>query len=127
MTSIYTKPLMTLVILLVLITGLLYLQINLQENFISDQTFSSQKNFINNNIEKAKIGDAAIDISHPPAPEPVKKAIEDIDLFAKRERPATEKWYTNVFDSEIYKKEQACRKIELPENLPNDAVLSKSR
>jgi hypothetical protein len=122
MTSIYTKPLMTLVILLVLITGLLYLQINLQENFISDQTFSSQKNFINNNIAKAKIGDAAIDISHPPAPEPVKKAIEDIDLFAKRERPATENWYTNVFDSAIYKKEQECRKIELPENLPNDAV-----
>jgi hypothetical protein len=115
MSSIYTKPLL-IIILLVLVTGLLYLQTNLQEdlqeNFISDQTFNSQKNFIDNNIAKAKIGDAAIDISHPPAPESVKKAIEDIDLFAKRERPATEKWYTNVFDSEIFKKEQECRKIE---------------
>jgi hypothetical protein len=62
MTSIYTKPLTTLLLLLVLITGLLYLQTTyLQENFISDQTFSSQKQFIENNIAKAKIGDAAID------------------------------------------------------------------
>ena len=126
MTSIYTKPLMVILLLLVLTTGLFIIKSmaeqSLQENFITDQTYSSQKIFVDNNIAKAKIGDAAIDISNPPAPEDVKRATEDIDLFAKREKPPTEKWYTNVFDSEIFKKEQMCKKIELPESLPDDAV-----
>ena len=126
MTSIYTKPLMVLLLLFVLIIGVFVIQTtaeqSLQENFISDHVYSSQKKFVDTNIAKAKIGNSAIDISYLPSPEDVKKATEDIDLFAKRERPPTEKWYTNVFDSEIYKKEQQCKKIELPESLPDDAV-----
>jgi len=117
---------MVIFLLFVLIIGLFIIQTmakqSLEENFISDQTYSSQKQFVDTNIAVAKIGNSAMDISHPPAPEDVKRATEDIDLFAKRERPATEKMYTNVFDSEIFKKEQQCKKIELPESLPDDAV-----
>jgi len=124
MNSVYTKPLMVIFLLLVLTIGLLFInhmaKTQLHENFISDDLYNSQINFVNNQIEKARLGDASVDISNLPSPEDLKKATEDIDIFAKRERPPTEKWYTNVMDSEILKKEMMCRAMELPEVLPDD-------
>jgi len=128
MSTEYTKVLSVILVLLVLSAGLWIIQnyamveAASQENFISDQVYASQNQFVTENIAKAKLGDSAIDVSYPPYPDDLKKATEDIDLFAKRERPPTEKWYTNVMSSEILKKEQQCQKIEKPEDLPEDAV-----
>ena len=126
MSTEYTKVLSVILVLLVLSAGLWIIQnyamVATEESFISDQTFASQQRFVNENIAKAKIGDSAIDVSYPPYPDDLKRATEDIDLFAKRERPPTEKWYTNVMSSEILKKEARCQMIEKPEDLPEDAV-----
>jgi len=128
MSTEYTKVLSVILVLLVLSAGLWIIQnyamieAASQENFITDQVYASQNQFVTENIAKAKLGDSAIDVSYPPYPDDLKKATEDIDLFAKRERPPTEKWYTNVMSSEILKKEQQCQKIEKPEDLPEDAV-----
>ena len=126
MSTEYTKVLSVILVLLVLSAGLWIIQnyamtVN-EETFISDQVFASQHRFVNENIAKAKIGNGTVDVSRLPYPEDLKRATEDIDLFAKRERPPTEKWYSNVFDSEIYKAEQKCRKTESPTGLPEDAV-----
>jgi hypothetical protein len=126
MQSVYTKPLLVIFLLLLLAVGLLiiqrYTKKHLQENFISDDIYNSQIKFINTQIEKAMIGDAAVDTPHLPNPEDLKNATQDIDLFAKRERPKTEHWYTNVMDSEVMKKEMQCRAMELPEDLPDDNI-----
>ena len=129
MSSEYTKVLLVIFILLVLSAGLWILQSyanednqDSQENFITDQTFASQKRFIDENIAKAKVGDATIDVFYPPYPDDLKRATEDIDLFAQRQRPPTEKWYSNVYSAEILKKEKKCAAIERPEDLPDDAT-----
>jgi len=128
MSTEYTKVLSVILVLLVLSAGLWIIQnyamveAASQENFISDQTYASQHQFINENIAKAKIGDATLDVTYLPYPDDLKRATEDIDLFAKRERPPTEKWYTNVVSSEILKKEKMCQALEKPEDLPEDAV-----
>jgi hypothetical protein len=128
MSTEYTKVLSVILVLLVLSAGLWIIQnyamveAASQENFISDQVYASQHQFVTENIAKAKLGDSAVDVSYPPYPDDLKRATEDIDLFAKRERPPTEKWYTNVMSSEILKKEQQCQKIEKPEDLPEDDV-----
>ena len=118
MSTEYTKVLLVIFILLVLSAGLWILQSyaaeenqETQENFITDQTFASQKRFIDNNIEKAKIGDGSVDVFYPPYPDDLKRATEDIDLFAQRQRPPTEKWYTNVYSADILKKEKRCAAI----------------
>ena len=58
MTSIYTKPLMVLLLLFVLIIGVFVIQTtaeqSLQENFISDHVYSSQKKFVDTNIYSLK-------------------------------------------------------------------------
>ena len=124
MQSVYTKPLLVIFLLLLLSLGIIIIQRfskkHLQENFISDTVYNSQIKFANEQMGKALIGDAAIDISHLPDPEDLKKATEDIDIFAKRERPKAENWYTNVMDSDVMKKEKQCRAMELPEDLPDD-------
>ena len=129
MSTEYTKVLLVIFVLLVLSTGLWILQSyaaeenqETQENFITDQTFASQKRFIDDNIAKAKIGDGAVDVFYPPMPDDLKRATEDIDLFAQRQRPPTEKWYSNVNSAEILKKEKRCAAIERPEDLPDDAT-----
>lgn len=126
MDSVYTKPLLVIFLLLLLTLGLLVINAmaksQIQENFIGDDLYNSQIKFVNEQMEKANIGDAAIDVSTLPVPEDLKKATEDIDIFAKRERPPTEKWYTNVMDSDVMKKEMACRAMELPEDLPDDNI-----
>ena len=126
MSSEYTKVLLVIFILLVLSAGLWILQSyateETEENFITDQTFASQKRFIDDNIAKAKVGDGAVDVFYPPMPEDLKRATEDIDLFAKRQRPPTEKWYSNVYSAEILKKEKQCAAIERPDDLPDDAT-----
>ena len=126
MDSVYTKPLLVIFLLVVLTLGLFYIQYaskaQIQENFISDDIYNSQIKFVNDQIETANIGDAALDVSTLPVPDDLKRATEDIDLFVKRERPPTEKWYTNVMDSDVMKKEMQCRAMELPESLPDDNV-----
>ena len=126
MSSEYTKVLLVIFILLVLSAGLWILQSyateETEENFITDQTFASQKRFIDDNIAKAKVGDGAVDVFYPPYPDDLKRATEDIDLFAKRQRPPTEKWYSNVYSAEILKKEKQCAAIERPDDLPDDAT-----
>jgi len=124
----YTKVLSVILVLLVLSAGLWIIQhyamveATSQENFISDQTFTSQREFVNDNIAKAKLGDSTLDITYLPFPNDVKSATEDIDLFVKRERPPTEKWYSNTASSNILKKEKMCQALEKPEDLPEDDV-----
>ena len=125
MSSDYTKFLLIFFILLVLSAGLWFLQSlasqKTQENFISDDVLNSQIQFINNQMNKAEIGDASIDVQTLPIPDDLKRATEDIDLFAKRERPRTEKWYTDVMNSPIWQAEQKCRKTKSPQDLPDDS------
>jgi hypothetical protein len=93
------------------------------EPFMSDRTFASQRNFINNNIAKASIGDASMDVFGPkPNPEDLKKALEDIDLFAQRQRPETENYHSNTFGSAMLERERQCRALARAEDLPDDAV-----
>jgi len=127
MQSIYTKPLLVIFLLLTLSIGLLIIQHMAKkqaivENFISDDMYNSQIKFINEQMGKAMMGDATIDILHLSKPEDLKKATEDLDIFAKRERPKTENWYSDVMNSEIWQKEMKCRAMELPEDLPDDTV-----
>ena len=126
--------LLVIFILLVLSAGLWILQSyanednqDSQENFITDQTFASQKRFIDENIAKAKVGDATIDVFYPPYPDDLKRATEDIDLFAQRQRPATEKWYSNVYSAEILKKEKKFNTLDkypLPSILKDDITIN---
>ena len=126
MSSDYTKFLLIIFVLLVLSAGLWLLQSSAsqktQENFITDDVLNSQIQFINNQISKAEIGDAAIDVSTLPYPDDLKRATEDIDIFAKRERPRTEKWYTDVMNSPIWKAELQCRLTKKPQDLPDDTT-----
>jgi hypothetical protein len=125
MDSVYTKPLMIISLLLVLTVGLFVLQHlaqkELKEGFaISDTSVNQQKEFLIMKFREAKGGDAAVDVLNLPNPDDVKKATEDIDLFVKRQKPGTKDWYTDVENSEIYKKEKACQAMKLPESLPED-------
>jgi len=125
MDSVYTKPLMIISLLLVLTVGLFILQHlaqkELKEAFaISDTIVNQQKDFLKTKFAKAKSGDATVDILNLPNSDDVKKATEDIDLFVKRQKPGTKDWYTDVENSEIYKKEKACQAMKLPESLPED-------
>jgi len=101
----------------------------LLEDFMDDQTFAAQVNFIDKKVAAAKVGDAALDIPTNPNPQntivmpnakDVKKAVEDIDLFVERQEPNTENWFTDVFTSPIYLQDKACRAITSVYNLPND-------
>jgi hypothetical protein len=87
---------------------------------------ADRKAFADHNIQKAKIGSAAMDIGDTPtalpSPELLKRAVEDIDLFAQRERPPTEGWYTNLASSPILELERKCRATKKPEDLPDDSV-----
>lgn len=126
MSSDYTKFLLIIFVLLVLSVGLWMLQSmasqKTQENFISDSVINSQIEFINQQMDKAYIGDATIDVSTLPYPDDLKRATEDIDIFAKRERPKTEKWYSDVMNSPIWKAELKCRLTKKPQDLPDDVT-----
>ena len=124
MSSEYTKYLLIIFVLLVLSSGLWLLQSlateKTQETFISDDLLNSQIQFINGQMEKTSIGDAAVDVTKLPFPDLVKRATEDIDIFSTRQRPHTENWYTDVMNSPIWQAELKCRKTAKPQDLPDD-------
>ena len=126
MSSEYTKFLLIIFVMLVLSGGLWLLESlasdKTQETFISDDTVNSQIKFINARMDKAIIGDGAIDVPRLPYPDDLKRATEDIDIFAKRQRPHTENWYTDVMNSPIWQAELKCRKTEKPQDLPDDNI-----
>lgn len=127
MDSVYTKPLMIIFLLVLLTTGLFFLQYSSQQQVkegfvIDDAAINAQKQFTDKQFVKAKVGDASIDLKQKPDSEALKNMTKDIDLFAKRSEPKTEGWYTDLENSEVYKKVKACEAMQLPEDLPEDNV-----
>uniref|UniRef100_A0A6C0BIV7 Uncharacterized protein n=1 Tax=viral metagenome TaxID=1070528 RepID=A0A6C0BIV7_9ZZZZ len=136
MSSEYTRFLLIIFLLTALCVGLWALQYMadteaVSENFMSDQKFATQIDFINKQVAKARVGDAAMDIPTNPNPKnqiikpnasQVRKAVEDIDLFTQRQEPNTQDWYTDVFNSPIYKADQKCRALTSVYDLPEDAT-----
>jgi Concanavalin A-like lectin/glucanases superfamily len=131
----YTKYLLVIFVLLVLSAGIILIQnmavkeSALQELFDTqyDPTLlSNRKAFADHNIRNAVTGNAAMDIGDTPTPLPspelVKRAVEDIDLFAQRQRPPTESWYTNLASSPLLEMERNCRKTKKPEDLVDDTA-----
>lgn len=124
MSSDYIKFLMIIFVLLALTGGLWLLQTisreDHAESFIGDRNIQSQTRFVDNNIRKVIIGDGTMDVFHLPPPTDLQRATEDIDLFAQREKPKTDNWYSNTASSRIWAMEQKCRAIQRPEDLPED-------
>jgi hypothetical protein len=101
------------------------------ENFMDDQTFATQVDYINKRVAKARVGDAAMDIPTIPNPKnqiikpnasDVRKAVEDIDLFTQRQEPNTQDWFSDAFNSPIYKADQKCRAITSVYDMPDDST-----
>jgi hypothetical protein len=117
---------MIIFVLVALTGGLWLLQTISREDhaelFIGDSAIQSQTRFVDNNMKKVITGDGTMDITHLPPPTELQRATEDIDLFAQREKPKTDHWYSNTASSRIWEMEKKCRAIERPEDLPEDGI-----